>query len=114
MHFALSRAIDFLLVPSNFIATIALLGLLLLMLRRRSGTVVSGVSLALLVTATLSPLGNMLLTPLEQRFPGMRFPNEPIEGIIVLGGSYDTVSHSYESTIVLQEDTKSVSVVPDA
>jgi uncharacterized SAM-binding protein YcdF (DUF218 family) len=113
MHFVLSKALGFLLVPSNSIATIALLGLLLLMLRRRSGTVVSGLALALLVTATLSPLGNMLLTPLEQRFPGMSFPDHAIEGIIVLGGSYDALSHSYESTIVLQEDTEPVSVIPD-
>jgi uncharacterized SAM-binding protein YcdF (DUF218 family) len=113
MHFILSRALGFLLVPSNSITTIAVVGLLLLVLRRRSGTAASGVALALLVTASLSPLGNMLLTPLEQRFPGMKFPDGPIEGIIVLGGSYDTVSHSYESTIVLQEDTKPVSVIPD-
>jgi uncharacterized SAM-binding protein YcdF (DUF218 family) len=67
-----------------------------------------------MLLATLSPLGNLLLTPLEQRFPGLpSVEKESVDGIIVLGGSYDTVSHSYLSTIYLREDTEPVSVVPD-
>jgi uncharacterized SAM-binding protein YcdF (DUF218 family) len=113
VHYLLSKSIGFFSVPSNAIASIAVLALLLLILRRRSAAVVSGIALALLVTASLSSLGNMLLTPLEQRFPEMEYPNQGIDGIIVLGGSYDTVSHSYLSTIFLQEDTEPVTVVPD-
>ena len=52
----------------------------------------------------------MLLTPLEQRFPEQVYPAN-IQGIIVLGGSYDTVSHGYMSTIVLQEDTEPLAVM---
>ena len=113
MHYILSRSIGFLIVPSNTIASFAGLGLLLLILRRRCATSVSGLALAVLVTASLSPLGNMLFTPLEQRFPDMAYPEQPVDGIIILGGSYDTVSHSYESELVLHEDTKPVSVVAD-
>ncbi|MGA3002353.1 MAG: YdcF family protein [Acetobacteraceae bacterium] len=113
MHYFLSESIGFFIVPSNVIASFAGLGLLLLLLRRRCAAMVSGLALAVLVTASLSPLGNMLFTPLEQRFPYFAYPDQPIDGIIILGGSYDTVSHSYVSEIVLQEDTEPVSVVPD-
>jgi uncharacterized SAM-binding protein YcdF (DUF218 family) len=113
VHYGLSTLIGFFAVPSNVIASFAGLGLLLLILRRRSAAMVSGIAVAVLAVASLSPLGNMLLTPLEQRFPYLAYPDRPIDGIIILGGSYDTVSHSYVSEIVLQEDTEAVALVPD-
>ena len=113
MHYILSRSIGFFVVPSNTIAAFAGLGLLLLILRFRCAAKVAGLALTVLVVASLSPAGNMLLTPLEQRFPFLAYPAKPIDGIIILGGSYDTVSHSYQSEIVLQEDTYPVTVVPD-
>lgn len=113
MHSFLSRSIEFLVIPSNVIAVFAGVALVLLLLRRRCAAAVCGIALATVVTAALSPLGNMLLTPLEQRFPYLTYPDQPIDGIIILGGSYDTVSHSYVSEIVLQEDSAPVSVVPD-
>jgi len=63
----------------------AVLGFVLLALRLRAGAIVATCSLAAVVVATLSPLGNMLLTPLEQRFPDGQYPTDNIEGIIVLG-----------------------------
>src|SRR5438477_10112734 len=105
MQSALSNAISFLSVPSNVIASLTVIGLVMLLLRRRSGPVIAAVALAVLVVGTLSPLGNMLLTPLEQRFPDEGFPTDRVDGIIILGGSYDTVSHGYLSTIYLEEDT---------
>jgi uncharacterized SAM-binding protein YcdF (DUF218 family) len=67
-----------------------------------------------MVVAALSPVGNMLLTPLEQRFPEMVYPApEGLEGIIVLGGSYDGVRHAYLSTIVLEDDTEPLAMVAD-
>lgn len=113
MHFALSKTIDFLSVPSNGIACIAVLGLVLMLMRRPYGAIVAGCAMAALVIGGLSPLGNMLLTPLEQRFPQMQFPDQGIDGIIVLGGSYDTTSHGYLSTIVLEEDTEPMAVMVD-
>jgi uncharacterized SAM-binding protein YcdF (DUF218 family) len=113
MHFALSKAVGFFSVPSNVIASLAVLGLVLMIFRRPSGAIVAAVASAALVAAALSPLGNVLLTPLEQRFPEMRFPDQGIDGIIVLGGSYDSVSHAYESVIVLEEDTEPMAVMVD-
>src|SRR5260370_376175 len=113
MHFVLSRVIGFLSVPSNVIASLAIVGLLLTALRLRIGGIVTTVALAILVLATLSPLGNALLTPLEQRYPELRYPDQGIDGIIVLGGSYDSVSHAYASVILLEEDTEPMAVMVD-
>jgi hypothetical protein len=113
MYFALSNTLGLLSVPTNVIAWMALLGLVLIVLRRPSGKIVAIAASAALAVAALSPLGNMLLTPLEQWFPGMRFPDQRIEGIIILGGSYDTQMHGYISTIVLEEDTQPMAVVAD-
>lgn len=102
----------FFLVPSNLLALVAVLGFVLLTLRLRVGTIIAAFGLAAIAIAALSPLGNMLLTPLEQRFPDGQYPTQ-INGIIVLGGSYDTESHSYLSTIVLGEDTEPLAVMVD-
>jgi uncharacterized SAM-binding protein YcdF (DUF218 family) len=103
----------FFLVPSNLLALGAVLGLGFLALRLRAGTIVVACSLTAIVVAAFSPLGNVLLTPLEQRFPNGQYPPENVDGIIVLGGSYDTESHSYLSTIVLGEDTEPLAVMVD-
>ena len=113
MHLVLSKAVDFFSVPSNVIASLAMLALVLLCFRRPIGAIVAPLALATLLVATLSPLGNALLTPLEQRFPELSYPDQGIDGIIVLGGSYDSVSHSYESTILLEEDTEPMALMPD-
>ena len=113
MHFVLSKTIGFLSVPSNVIATLAVIGLLLVVFRRPFGKIVATVALTTLVVAALSPLGNALLTPLELRFPELTYPDQAIDGIIVLGGSYDSVSHAYESVIVLQENTEPMAIMVD-
>lgn len=105
--------IGFLSVPSNVIAALAVIGLLAVVLRLRISGLVTTVALATLVLAALSPLGNALLTPLEQRYPELSYPDQGIDGIIVLGGSYDSVSHAYASVIVLEEDTEPMAVMVD-
>ena len=104
---------SFFLVPSNILALCAVLGFVLLAVRLRAGPIVGACSLAAIVVAAFSPLGNVLLTPLEHRFPDGQYPTENVDGIIVLGGSYDTQSHSYLSTIVLEEDTEPLAVMVD-
>jgi uncharacterized SAM-binding protein YcdF (DUF218 family) len=110
---AMSEVAGFFSVPSNVIVAMAALALVLLLLRRRSGAAIAAAALVALVVGALSPLGNMLLTPLEQRFPDTGFPAQQLEGIIVLGGSYDTVTHGYLSTIYLEEDTEPMAIMPD-
>lgn len=112
MYFALSKTLGFLAIPTNLIVCLALAGLVLLVFRRPSGKIISIAALAAFVVAALSPLGNMLLTPLEQRFPGMKFPEQKIDGIIILGGSYDHV-RGYLGTISFGENTGPMVAVAD-
>ena len=74
-------------------------------LRRPLGKTLGIAAAIAIVVAGLSPLGNMLLTPLEQRFPGMQFPEQRIDGIIVLGGSYDRI-RGYLNTVILDDNTE--------
>ena len=114
MYFHVLKGLKFFSVPSNFIACLLLIGLVLLLIfRSRSAALVLVSGAIALCVAALSPLGNVLLTPLEQRFPTMQYPDRGIDGIIVLGGSYDTVSHGYMSTIVLEEDSEPMAVMVD-
>jgi uncharacterized SAM-binding protein YcdF (DUF218 family) len=111
MYFLLSKTIGLFAIPTNTIAYAALVGLVLVILRRPVGKVISLLALITFLVAGLSPVGNMLLTPLEQRFPGMKYPEEPISGIIILGGSYDTQIRSYLSTVTFGEDTEPMVIV---
>jgi uncharacterized SAM-binding protein YcdF (DUF218 family) len=111
MYFVLSKTIGLLAIPTNVIACVALVGFALMVLRRPIGKVISFVALAVFLIAGLSPLGNILLTPLEQRFPALNYPDEPISGIIILGGSYDSQIRSYLSTVTFGENTEPMAVV---
>jgi hypothetical protein len=48
-------------------------------------------SIVLLATWGLSPLGNALMLPLENRFPPWSAAHGAPDGIVVLGGALDTV-----------------------
>jgi hypothetical protein len=101
-----------LLAPSNLLPLSAVFGLALLA-RRSRGIAVALIVVAIAVAA-LGPLGNVLLCPLEQRFPGALYPaREGVKGIIVLAGSYDEIRHPYLSNIVLEEDTEPLALVVD-
>jgi uncharacterized SAM-binding protein YcdF (DUF218 family) len=104
----------FLSVPSTLLGLIATAGLVLLMLRLRIGAIVAASGLAAFAVAVLSPLGNALLTPLDQRFPMWSYPpQQDLEGIIVQCGSYDKVRFSYLSTLVLENDTEPLAMLVD-
>jgi uncharacterized SAM-binding protein YcdF (DUF218 family) len=112
MYFFASKALAFFSLPTNVLACLALVGLVLIGLRRRIGKILTVAAAAAIGFAGLSPLGNMLLTPLEQRFAGMQFPDGKIDGIIVLGGSYDRI-RGYLNTVVLEDGTHAMAAVPD-
>jgi uncharacterized SAM-binding protein YcdF (DUF218 family) len=110
MYFIVSKALAFFSLPTNLILCVVLASLVLIWLRRPLGKTLGIAAAIAMVIAGLSPLGNMLLTPLEQRFPGMRFPEQRIDGIIVLGGSYDRV-RGYLSTVLLDDNADPMVVV---
>ena len=111
MYFLLSKTLGVFAIPTNIIACVAAVGFALMMLRQPAGKRIAFLALAAFLLAGVSPLGNMLLTPLEQRFPGLKYPNEPVSGIIILGGSYDTQIRSYVSTVTFEEDSEPMAIV---
>lgn len=88
MFFALSKVLGFLATPSNAIALIGCLGLLLLLTRfRRLATGLLATSVALVAVCGLSPLGDALMLPLSERFPPWQQRGNAPVGIVVLGGA---------------------------
>jgi uncharacterized SAM-binding protein YcdF (DUF218 family) len=90
LFFALSKTVGYMLLPSNFLIGLGLLGALLLLTRfARAGRRLMATALVLLAICAFSPLANFLLYPLEQRFPKWDSSRGDPDGIIVLGGPLD-------------------------
>jgi uncharacterized SAM-binding protein YcdF (DUF218 family) len=92
MFFVLSKVIYFLITPSNLLILASLLGALLLAATRLRRT---GATLALAGTVGLAlagffPLSELVLLPLEQRFPAYPEDGPAPTGIIMLGGGIET------------------------
>jgi len=90
MFFILSKLLGVFAFPSNVTILIGILGLLLLPTRvALAGRRLAFVSLVVLAILGLSPVGNMLIIPLENRFPPWDAARGAPDGIIVLGGVID-------------------------
>jgi uncharacterized SAM-binding protein YcdF (DUF218 family) len=103
LFFVLSKTIGFLLLPTNFLIGLSFIGTVLLVTRFVSlGRKLVIASTFALVTCGLSPLGNMLLYPLESRFP----PWDPVrgapDGIVVLGASIEADLSAAHGTPVVR------------
>lgn len=90
MFFVLSKTVGILLLPSNFLISLGILGLILTLTRFASlGRKLTYASIALLAVCGFSPLGNWLLYPLEQRFPPWDASKGAPDGVVVLGAAID-------------------------
>lgn len=90
MFFAVSKSVGYLLLPSNFLIALGLLGAILLLTRfARAGRKLMVTVLLGLAICAYSPLANFLLFPLESRFPKWDSSRGDPDGIIVLGGPLD-------------------------
>jgi uncharacterized SAM-binding protein YcdF (DUF218 family) len=90
LFFFLSKTVGYLLLPTNFLIGLGLLGAVLLATRcARAGRRLTVLAIVLLALAGFSPLGNWLLYPLESRFPAWDAARGAPDGIVVLGGSID-------------------------
>ncbi|HLZ06455.1 MAG TPA: YdcF family protein [Bradyrhizobium sp.] len=101
MFFALSKTLGVMLLPTNFLVGLGVVGLLLLTTRfARAGRRLLIVSVGLLALCAFSPLGSLLLYPLESRFPQWDAVRAP-DGIIVLGGPIDAdLSVEYDRPVI--------------
>jgi uncharacterized SAM-binding protein YcdF (DUF218 family) len=90
LFFVLSKTLGLLLLPTNFLIGVGLIGAILLATRLASlGRRLMIASLLLLAICGFSPLGNLVLYPLESRFPPWDASRGTPDGIVVLGGSID-------------------------
>lgn len=91
MFFVLSKIAWFLVQPLVIVLLLVAFGLFALGLKfTRTGLVLGGTGLIVLAVIGLSPLGLVMMNVLEERFPRQSLP-ERVDGIVVLGGSFDTV-----------------------
>ena len=103
MFFTLSKVIYFLITPSNFLIVTALVGvgLLLSTARRRLGGALALTGTLGLLAGGLSPLSEVVLLPLEQRFTPFPEDGPAPTGIIVLGGGIESgLSEARDQVVV--------------
>jgi uncharacterized SAM-binding protein YcdF (DUF218 family) len=104
MFFVLSKILGFFAIPSNVVIAIGLLGVLLLSTRfARAGRRLMVASLLLIALTGLSPLGNALILPLEQRFPPWDAVRGEPAGIVVLGGAVTSDVAAARNDVALNE-----------
>jgi uncharacterized SAM-binding protein YcdF (DUF218 family) len=87
----LSKTLGLMLLPTNFLIGLCLIGAMLLATRFASlGRKLVIICAVLLAICGFSPLGNWVLYPLESRFPPWDATKGAPDGIVVLGGSIGT------------------------
>jgi uncharacterized SAM-binding protein YcdF (DUF218 family) len=102
LFFVLSKTLGLMLLLTNFLIGVGLLGAILLATRFASlGRKLMVASVVLLAICGFSPLGKLLLYPLESRFPPWDAARGAPDGIVVLGGSIDAdLSAAHGAAIV--------------
>ncbi|MDA9409330.1 YdcF family protein [Bradyrhizobium sp. CCBAU 45384] len=90
------------MLPLNLLVELGIIAVVLMATRfARFGRKLAVSTLVLLALAAFSPLGNLLLYPLESRFPPWDPSRGAPDGIIVLGGSVDTdLSAAHRTPVV--------------
>lgn len=114
MFFPLSKILGFFAIPSNLIVVAGLVGLALLMTRwKRAGRGLALGSLVVLAVIGLSPVGNDLMIPLEDRFPPWDASHGAPDGILILGGAISPDISAARNEVILNESAERLTVVAD-
>ena len=107
MFFVLSKTLGIMLLPTNFLILLGILGVLLLATRFAPlGRKLLIASMLILAICGFLPFGNLLLYPLEHRFPPWDAARGAPDGIVVLGGPID-------ADLSVAHDTPVISSAPD-
>jgi uncharacterized SAM-binding protein YcdF (DUF218 family) len=114
MFFTLSKVFGFFSYPSNVLVTIGLVGLLLLFTRyTRFASWLIVTSVVLIAIVGLSPLGNALILPLEERFPPWDASRGPPEGIVMLGGEISPDVSAARGSVALNEAAERITATAE-
>jgi len=109
MFFVLSKIVGFFALPSNLIAVLLGLGVLFAMVgRRRLAAWLTTLSVAALLAAGYSPIGNVLMLTLSERFPAWHFSGAEPDGIVVLGGAIDSDASELRNAVELDGSAERV------
>jgi uncharacterized SAM-binding protein YcdF (DUF218 family) len=112
MFFVLSKTASFLLLPSNLLLALGLIGLVLIATRwRRLGKWLTGISLVLLLVVGFLPVGALLQHALESRFPPWDPSRGAPDGIVVLGGALDGVMSRERGVPALGGNAERITVI---
>ena len=103
MFFFASKLLWLLAAPVNLCIVAGLAGIALMRWRPRGGRRLTLACLAGLAVMTFSPLGQLLLRPLEERFPSPPKDMPAPYGIIVLGGAIDNDLSLAHGQVVIEE-----------
>jgi uncharacterized SAM-binding protein YcdF (DUF218 family) len=114
MFFIVSKVLNFFALPTNLIVTFGIVGLVLWRTRfRRAGRRLAAAALILLAIVGLSPFGNALIEPLEDRFPPWDASRGAPAGIVVLGGAVDPAFVAPRGSPDLNEAAERLTVIPE-
>ncbi len=102
MFFVLSKTLGVMMLPTNFLLGLGLVGALLLLTRKaRLGRRLMAVSLVSLAFCGFSPFGSLLMYALESRFPAWDASRGAPDGIVVLGGPIDAdLSVAHDTPVI--------------
>ena len=90
MFATISQIAGFAAAPSNLLPAIGLLGLIIALARPgRGGLWLASLGIGGTLIAGILPIANIMIRPLEERFPKYQEDGRPIDGIIVLSGAVD-------------------------
>src|SRR5947209_15092333 len=114
MFFLLAKILGFFAIPSNLLISLGLLGIVLMATRfARVGRGLVVATLLLIAIAGLSPLGNALILPLEERFPLWDSSRGAPSGIVSLGGAIDTVVSPARGEVALNEAAERLTAIAE-
>lgn len=124
MFYVLSKIVFFVIAPSHFVLIVLGAGVLLLAFsaRQRLGRWLVCLGFAGLVILGFSPIGNLLIYPLEERFSApQNVMSKPYDGVILLGGFEDGGISQGRDTMALidaaerlSETVRLARMLPDA
>jgi uncharacterized SAM-binding protein YcdF (DUF218 family) len=115
VFFQLSKLFGFAATPSNFLTLLVVIGLLIALAARarRVGLGLAGLGAAGLFVGGLLPLSNWLILPLEERFPTFRDDGKPVDGVILLGGSFQAGESITRGQIAVADGGERIMAVSD-
>jgi uncharacterized SAM-binding protein YcdF (DUF218 family) len=114
MFFILAKILGFFALPSNLLISLGLLGVVLMATRfARAGRRLAVFALILLALVGLSPIGNAIILPLEERFPAWDASRGAPAGIISLGGAIDTVVSPVRNEAALNEAAERITAIAE-